>query len=380
MTDKAKTTVQQDRQVLLSAPDVGAAERQALLRAFDSGWIAPAGPEIGAFEEELSAYAGARACAALSSGTAALHLALLAVGVRPGDEVVVQSATFAASAFAVVHAGAIPIFMDSNWGTWCLDPALMREFLQECADAGSLPAAVMPVDLYGSTADYGALVAACEEFGVPLVRDAAEALGSVSSTGGVGAVDVPSVVSFNGNKIITTSSGGALFADQETVDHARYLSTQARQPVMHYEHTEIGFNYRLSNLLAALGRAQLAQLEDKIERRSNIDAAYKSAFPSMQWCSSEHTPRPNCWLSVGLLPEGVDPVATCERLHEMGIQARPAWKPMHQQPVFAANEYIHGAGVADELFARGICLPTGSGMTDVEVEWVIEAVSATVPS
>jgi len=376
--DVAGTAGQQSEPVLLSAPDVGPLEREALLRAFDSGWIAPAGPEIDAFEEELRDYASAQACVALSSGTAALHLALLAVGVKPGDEVVVQSATFAASAFAVAHTGAVPVFMDSNWGTWCLDPEVLRGFLHARAATDSLPAAVMPVDLFGSVADYQGLLSVCGEFGVPLVRDAAESLGSVSSTGPVGAVAAPSVVSFNGNKIITTSSGGALFADRDTVDHARYLSTQARQPAMHYEHLDIGFNYRLSNLLAALGRAQLSQLEAKIQRRTEIAAAYQRACSAMQWCPYEHTSRPNHWLSVGLLPKGVDPLAACELLHAEGIQARPAWKPMHQQPVFATNEYVGGQGVANELFARGICLPSGSGMTDREVERVINAVSSVV--
>ena len=361
--------------VLLSSPDVGAVEREAILRAFDSGWIAPAGAELDAFEEELSSYTGSQACVALSSGTGALHLALLVAGVAPGDEVVVQSATFAASAFAVVHAHAIPVFLDSDWGTWCMDAELLNNFLEDRAAQDRLPSAVMPVDLYGSCADYVALSDVCERFDVALVRDAAESLGSYSTTGRVGEIDAPTVVSFNGNKIITASSGGALLADRTTVDRARYLATQARQPLMHYEHTDIGFNYRLSNLLAALGRAQLAGIERKIDRRTKIHDVYVAAFPELEFCSYAATTRPNHWLTVALFDEG-DPLKICEHLHSVGVQARPAWKPMHMQPVFSDSEYVDGHGVAASLFSRGICLPSGSALTDSEVERVIAEVAA----
>jgi len=363
--------------ILLSPPDVGIEERDAILRAFDSGWIAPAGAELDAFEDELAIYTGARACVALSSGTAALHLALLAAGVKPGDEVVVQSATFAASAFAVAHAGAVPVFMDSDWATWCLDAGLLNDFFEKRATQDRLPAAVMPVDLYGSCADYERISKVCEKYGVPLVRDAAESLGSRSTTGRVGDLKTPAVVSFNGNKIITASSGGALLADPVTVDRARYLATQARQPSMHYEHTDIGFNYRLSNLLAALGRAQLAGIEAKIERRTEIHNAYRAAFPELEFCTYGATPRPNHWLTVVLIDEG-DPIGICEQLHSAGVQARPAWKPMHMQPVFGQNEYISGDGVASALFGRGICLPSGSVLSDHEVGRVIKEVRSQV--
>jgi len=364
--------------ILLSAPDVGKAERDAILRAFDGGWIAPAGPELDIFESELCEYTGAEACVALSSGTAALHLALLAAGVQPGQDVVVQSATFAASAFAVVHTGAAPVFMDSEWDTWCLDPTILRAFLVGRAGEGSLPAAVMPVDLYGSTANYAALLEVCAEFGVPLVRDAAEALGSISTTGAVGETGSPTALSFNGNKIITTSGGGALLADQETVERCRYLATQARQPTLQYEHREIGYNYRLSNLLAAVGRAQLATIEEKVERRRSILASYRDALPEIEWCPYGQTPRPNAWLSVGLLPVGTSPIDVCETLKEAGIEARPAWKPMHQQEVFSQSEFVAGFGVADELYERGICLPSGSSLTDQEVERVISSLLRTL--
>lgn len=358
--------------IYLSAPDVGRAEREALLRAFDSGWIAPVGAELDAFEQELCAYAGASACVALSSGTAALHLALLAAGVRPGDEVVVQSATFAASAFAVVHAGAKPVFCDSEWDSWCIDPSVLENYLKERASLGALPSAVMPVDLYGSTANYRVIIEMCDAFGVAVIRDAAEALGSIGATGPIGSHSVPTAVSFNGNKIMTTSSGGALFGTEDVVEHARYLSTQARLPVVHYEHADIGYNYRLSNLLAAIGRAQLHSIESKVARRLHIRECYAGAFPEFEWCKAAHTPRPNGWLAVALLDASVDPSSVCAALESKGIEARRAWKPMHQQPIFSSHRYLEGEGVSSQLFRRGICLPSGSALTDSQVQYVID--------
>ena len=375
MTEPA--TDEMTPRILLSGPDVGPADREALLRAFDGGWIAPVGPELAAFEDELAAYTGAEACVALASGTAALHLALLDTGVGPGDEVVVQSATFAASAFAVVHAGATPVFCDVDRQHWALAPDLLDDLLAKKAAAGSLPKAVMPVDLYGSCADYASIGPICAQYGVVLVEDAAEALGSTRGGRMAGTFGRAGALSFNGNKIITTSGGGALLGPPEIVERARHLATQARQPVLHYEHADIGFNYRLSNLLAALGRAQLADLERKIERRTAIHHRYRSApgLDPLQWCPFAGTDRPNHWLNVALLPDGHDPTAVCNALDSVGIEARPAWKPMHRQPVFAGAEVIGGA-VAERLFDRGLCLPSGSGLTDAEVDRVIAELGA----
>ena len=370
-----------DQPVLLSAPDVDASDREALLRAFDGGWIAPVGPELDAFEQELAGYVGAEACVGLASGTAALHLGLLAAGVQPGDEVVVQSLTFAASAFAVVHCGATPVFCDVDAGTWCLDPDLLGAFLADRAAVDRLPAAVMPVDLYGSCADYTRLQAVCTCYGVPLVEDAAEALGSRSAGAMAGTFGDTAALSFNGNKIITTSGGGALLGPGDVVDHARYLATQARTPVLHYEHEAVGWNYRLSNLLAAIGRSQLARLETKIARRTAIAEAYRADpdLAALDWCPFAATERPNHWLSVALLPVGVDPVAVCEHLRAEQIEVRPAWKPMHQQPVFTGCEVIGGAA-ADEIFERGLCLPSGSGMTSADEERVHVALAKALAS
>ncbi len=363
--------------ILLSGPDVGPAERDALLRAVDGGWIAPVGPELAAFERELADYVDAEACVALSSGTAALHLALLGVGVEPGDEVVVQTATFAASAFAVTYCGASPVFCDVDHQSWTLCPSRLEEFLTERAEIGRLPAAVMVVDLYGSCGDYPALQTICDRFEVALVEDAAEALGSETSLGRAGRFGSASVVSFNGNKIITTSGGGALLGSQAMVDRARFLSTQARQPVPHYEHHDIGFNYRMSNLLAALGRAQLGRLEEIIARRSAIAARYRSdeRLAVLEWGEFVHTKRPNNWLNVALLPQGVSPTEMCRRLDHDGIEARPAWMPMHVQPVFAGCETV-GGEVAEELFARGLALPSGAGLSDDDVERVVVSLAA----
>jgi len=356
--------------IYLSAPDVGYAEREAVLRAFDSGWIAPAGEELDCFEAELAAYVDAPAAVALASGTGALRLALELYGIGPGDEVVVASATFAASAFAVAHAGATLVFCDSDTSTWCLDPEVLEEFLRARAATGPLPAAVMPVSLYGSAPNYAELARVSGEYDVPIIEDSAEALGSVSDHGPVGSLPHPAIFSFNGNKIITSSSGGAFIGTPEQCDHVRYLSAQARQPALHYEHTDIGFNFRMSNLLAALGRAQLTRLPQMMERLAATNARYRAEFPGFDWCPYAHTPQPNHWLNVALLPAELDPVAICEHLAAQNIECRPAWKPMHQQPVFAGAEMI-GGEVADDLYQRGLCLPSGSSMTDDQLDRVV---------
>ena len=363
--------------IYLSQPDVGPAAREALLRAFDSGWIAPLGPEVDSFELELADYVGVEAAVALSSGTAALQLGLLACGVQPGDSVVVQTATFAASAFAVVHSGAVPVFCDVEPATWCMDPALLGSYLEQCHRAGALPAAVMPVDLYGRCPDYRALRDVCDRFSVPIVEDAAEALGSTVQAKSAGSWGRVGALSFNGNKIMTTSGGGALLGPRELISHARYLATQARQPVPHYEHTDIGYNYRMSNLLAALGRAQLSGLREKMTRRRAIHEYYVSELPELEWTSPPSNQTPNSWLSVAMLPSDVQPDLVCQRLDETGIEVRRFWKPMHQQPVFQDSDRI-GGSVASRLYERGICLPSSSALTDSNVERVRNAVASTL--
>jgi pyridoxal phosphate-dependent aminotransferase EpsN len=363
--------------LFLSPPDVGPRERELLLDAFDSNWIAPLGPHVDAFEEELAAFVGVGHAAALSSGTAALHLALELLGVGPRDEVLVPSLTFAATANAVTYVGATPVFLDSEWATWNVDPALVEEELEGRArDGRPQPAAIIVVDLYGQCASWDPILRACSRHGVPVIEDAAEALGATYRGRSAGSFGVLNVFSFNGNKIITTSGGGMLAGDDdELIERARHLSTQARDPAPHYEHSTIGFNYRMSNLLAALGRAQLEGLPPKVMRRREINAAYRAALadvPGIRFLPDDPDGEPTNWLTVVLLD---DPVPVREHLESLDIEARPAWKPMHLQPVFADCE-MRGGAVAEEIFHHGLCLPSGSAMTDADVARVVEGVLA----
>jgi dTDP-4-amino-4,6-dideoxygalactose transaminase len=370
--------------IYLSPPDMGDAERAALLRAFDSNWIAPVGPEVDAFEAEFAAYLGIETAVALSSGTAALHLALVLLGVGAGDEVIVPTLTFASSAFVTRYVGAEPVFLDSDDVSWNLDPALLAAELDERAARGRLPAAVIAVDLYGQCADYAPIAAACAHHGVPLIEDAAEALGATYHDQPAGTFGAFGVFSFNGNKIITTSGGGMLVArDPALADRARNLAAQARDPALHYEHAQLGFNYRLSNLLASLGRAQFATLDEKVARRRTIKVRYRAAFadlPGIGFMPDAAFGEPTNWLTVATVDprhHAVSPAEICAHLETLDIEARPAWKPMHLQPVFRGCG-VRGGGVAERIFATGLCLPSGSSMRDAEVDLVAEAVRSTL--
>ena len=368
--------------IYLSPPDVGEPERDALMRALASNWVAPVGPELDAFEEEVAAAAGRTCGVALTSGTAALHLALLVVGVEPGADVLVPTLTFVAGANAVAYVGARPCFLDSEDASWNLDPTLLEDELARRARTGSLPGAVMSVDLYGQCADYARVGPICARYGVPLVEDAAEALGATHDEGPAGSFGAAAVFSFNGNKIITTSGGGMLVTDDaDFAARVRHLATQAREPVVHYEHHEIGFNYRMSNLLAALGRAQLASLPERIARRGAIEARYRDALGSIDGIQfSPHAPwgEPNHWLTcLTIDPRAAsatrDDVIGALEAHD--IEARPVWKPMHRQPLYADAPAVI-TGVADRVFETGLCLPSGSALTPGEQDRVIEAVVA----
>ncbi len=365
--------------IYLSPPDVGPAEREALLAAFDDGWIAPVGPEVDAFEREIATATGTRHAAALSSGTAALHLALLAVGVRPGDEVLVPTLTFVATASPVVHIGAQPTFVDCRADTWNLDPDLVGDLLDERAEQGRLPSAVIAVDLYGQCADADALSEICRRHDVALIEDAAEALGATYHGRPAGSLAPIGVVSFNGNKIITTSGGGMLVSDDEAVvARARHLATQAREPAPHYEHAEIGFNYRMSNLLAALGRAQLRSLPERVARRRAVKARYRAALDGhgITFMPDDPAGEPTNWLTVAQIDPEVFGATTDDvrrALEAEDIESRPAWKPLHCQPVFADNLSVGGA-VAERIFERGLCLPSGSSLTDDEIDRIVELV------
>ena len=366
--------------IYLSPPDVGTVERALLLDAFDSNWIAPVGAHVDAFEEEVAALAGLSHGLALSSGTAGLHLAMLLLGVGPGDEVIVPTLTFVATANAVSYVGATPQFIDADEKTWCLDPALLAEELRERAARGALPKAVITVDLYGQCADYDAILAVCATYDVPVVEDAAEALGATYGDRPAGSFGRLGVFSFNGNKIATTSGGGMIVsADGELIARARHLATQAKDDSLHYEHSMVGYNYRLSNLLAAVGRGQLRDLDTKISRRCAINQRYRDAFadePGIGFPGESPLGRSNHWLTVITVePDefGVTPADISRSLDLEDIEARPAWKPMHLQPIYAGAP-VRGGAVSEHAFATGLCLPSGSSLTPDEQDRVIDAV------
>ena len=349
--------------IYLSKADVTELEEKYVLEALRSGWVAPLGPEVDAFEREIAERVGVGHALALSSGTAALHLALLEVGAGPGTAVIVPTMTFIASANAVAYTGAEPVFVDAG-PDGNVDPGLLLEAVDTLRREGTTVAAAMTVDLFGRCAEYDELVDALAERGVPLIEDAAEALGATYGGRGAGSFGRAAALSFNGNKIMTTSGGGMLLSDDETlIDRARYLSTQARQPVPYYEHTEIGYNYRLSNILAALGRAQLSRLDEMIARRREIRDRYAAAVGD------------NCWLTCLVLdeagPRDVD--GAVARLNVEEIEARHLWKPMHLQPVFAGRR-AWSTGASERLFCTGLAVPSGSGLTDAEVDRATGAV------
>ncbi len=362
--------------VYLSPPDVGEREVELVTAALRSGWVAPVGPDLAEFEHAIGEFSGVGHAVALSSGTAAIHLGLKALGVQPGDEVVVPTLTFGATAFAVVHAGATPVFLDCEETTWNLDPTLLSSFLAERDRLGTLPAAIITVDLFGRMCDYTAITAIADAYGIPVLEDAAEALGSTQGDRAAGSFGQVGVFSFNGNKIMTTSGGGMLVTDDESIaDKVRFWSTQSREDFPWYEHNEIGFNYRMSNILAALGRGQLERLPQIIERRREINKQYRELLaevPGVEVLGDDPWGRSNMWLTTIRFrrPYGAESaVRVRESLESHNIESRPAWKPMHQQPVFADAE-SHLTGAADRIFADGLCLPSGAAMSDSQVESV----------
>ncbi len=360
----------------LSPPSITEAEINSVVAAMRSGWIAPLGPEVDAFERDLADAAGRKHAIALSSGTAGLHLSLLALGVGAGDDVVVPTLTFGATAFAVTYVGAKPIFVDIEEDSMNLDPVVLESLLERRAAINELPSAVITVDVFGRTCDYGRILPICERFGIPVISDSAEALGALHGSSPAGSTGSCAVFSFNGNKIITTSGGGAIVTDDaEIANKTRFWATQSREPFPWYEHKEIGYNYRMSNILASLGRAQLARLPVIVERRRAIREIYHSELAAVDGIEIMGDPpwgRWNGWLTTIRFDPHVWPGAPArisEALELHNIEARPIWKPMHQQPVFAgATSEL--TGVADALFAEGLCLPSGTGMSDHEVNRV----------
>lgn len=357
--------------ILLSPPDTGPAEEEAALRALRGGWVAPLGPEVDAFEEEIADYAERRHAVALSSGTAALHLGLLNLGVGPGDVVLTASMTFAATANAIVYTGAEPAFVDcDNSGN--MDVELLEHALTDLANRGQRVAAIVPVDLLGKVANYERITELADRAGVPVLSDAAESLGARRNDRPAGSFGVAAVLSFNGNKIMTTSGGGMLLTDDpDFARRTRYLATQARQPVVHYEHIDVGYNYRLSNILAAIGRAQLSRLDGMINRRLRNRLRYRELVAELPGVELFGTPdgsdgsatRDNFWLTSVVVESPERQTALIAHLAARGIEARPLWKPMHLQPVFLGRPaYVNGN--SERLFKTGISLPSSSALDD----------------
>ena len=369
-----------NKRIYLSSPHMGEHEQALVADAFASNWIAPLGPHVDGFEREFGEVVGSPHALALSSGTAAIHLGLHLAGVGPGDEVLASSLTFSASVNPIRYLHAVPVLVDSEPESWNIDPALLAQALHERARAGRLPKAVVVVHLYGQTADMDPIVAACAEHGVALIEDAAEALGATYKGRAAGTFGLAGIYSFNGNKIITTSGGGMLVSpDEALIAQGRKLATQAREPAPHYEHTEIGFNYRLSNVLAAIGRGQLKVLADRVAARRRNFAFYQEALgelPGLVFQPEAAWGTHNRWLTtltVDPAEFGADREAVRVALEAENVEARPVWKPMHMQPVFSQFERVGGA-VAEALFRDGLCLPSGSNLTESDLERVASLV------
>ena len=369
--------------IYLSPPHMSGAELEYVKDAFATNWIAPLGPHVDAFEKELAAYTGVAHAAALSSGTAALHLSLRLLGMQPGDEVLCSTFTFSASANPIAYEGGHPVFIDSEAKNWNMDPALLAEELAACAARGKLPRAVIVVDLYGQCADYDPIVETCARYDVPIIQDSAEALGATYKGRMAGGQGRLGVFSFNGNKIITTSGGGMLVSDDAAlIERARYLATQARDPAPHYQHSQVGFNYRMSNVLAGIGRGQLQALPDRMAARWKNFAHYKTALgglPGIEFMPIADYGTPNGWLTCIT----IDPAifgATREQvrlaLEAANIESRPVWKPLHLQPVFAGCRTC-GGEVAAHIFERGLCLPSGSSLGEEDHATVCHIVRET---
>ena len=368
--------------IYLSPPHVFGDEQALVADAFATNWIAPLGPHVDAFEREFQDVIGVPHAAALSSGTAALHLALELLGIGPDDYVVCASLTFSASANPIRYQRATPVFVDCD-GSWTLDPGLLEEALKTLRAEGKGIGAVIAVDLSGQCADYDALRAACDRYGVPLVEDAAEALGATykgKPSGGFGRLGI---FSFNGNKIITTSGGGMLVSHEKAlVDRARFLATQARDPAPHYEHSHVGYNYRMSNVLAAIGRGQLRTLSERVSIRRRIFDRYVEGLgglPGVEFMPEASCGRATRWLTCLTIDParfGADREAVRLALEAENIEARPAWKPMHLQPVFAGAR-MFGGTVSERIFRDGLCLPSGSNLADADQNRVISTVRAT---
>ncbi len=367
--------------IWLSSPHMGGKEQEFVKEAFDTNWVAPLGPNVDGLEQDLVAYTNSKHAAALSSGTSAIHLSLIMLGVGPGDFVLCQSFTFSASANPIVYQGAIPVFIDSEKDTWNMSPEYLEQAIIELMAKGQKPKAMIPVHLYGVPAKMEEIMSIASKYEIPVIEDAAEALGSSIEGKACGTFGQLGVLSFNGNKIITTSGGGALISEsEEYINKARFLATQARDSAPHYQHSHIGYNYRMSNICAGIGRGQMLVLNDRVnQRRSNFEF-YKNSFANVEGISFVNElpgSYANRWLTCIL----VDPLKTGGKTREdiridlerENIEWRPLWKPMHLQPIFEKYPFF-GDGTSEKLFEQGLCLPSGSNLTESDLERVLAAI------
>ena len=373
--------------IYLSSPHIGPNELKYVNEAFETNWISPLGPNVNAFEIDLQVQTKTAHAAALSSGTSAIHLALILLEVNTNDTVFCQSITFSASANPIAYQKAKPVFIDSEPDTWNMDPALLRKALQEAKEAGKLPKAIIPVHLYGMPAKMNEIIAIAKEFNVPVIEDAAEALGANIEGRPCGSFGTFGVLSFNGNKIITTSGGGALLSnDAVMIEKARFLATQARDAAPHYQHSHIGYNYRMSNVLAGIGRGQLEVLSDRVNaRRANFNR-YRNYFSKynnngfdIRFQEEPVGYFSNRWLTCIVIDPNTNKGLTREEIRLAmdveNIETRPLWKPMHQQPIFSSSKsYL--SGVADKLFENGLCLPSGSNLTEEEFDRIFNCLDS----
>nr|WP_294995086.1 DegT/DnrJ/EryC1/StrS family aminotransferase [uncultured Sediminibacterium sp.] len=366
--------------IWLSSPHMGGSEIKYVQTAFETNWVAPLGPNVNGFEKDIENYLGIPHAAALSSGTAAIHLALILLGITYGDEVLCQSFTFSASANPIVYQGATPIFIDSEEDTWNISPFYLRKAIRDRIDIGKKPKAIILVHLYGMPANLTEIIAIADEFKIPLIEDAAEALGSSFNEKKCGTFGHFGILSFNGNKIITTSGGGALVAnDKEAVEKARFLATQARDPAPHYQHSSIGYNYRMSNISAGIGRGQMEVIDERVSQRRAINAKYKTLLSEVPGITFQNEKDENYFSNYWLTSILIDPQQTGGldrelirlRLEKENIESRPLWKPMHLQPVFQ-DAAFYGDGTSERLFNNGLCLPSGSNLTTEELDRVFE--------
>lgn len=375
-----------NKRIWLSLAQMGGEEQSFIKEAFDTNWVVPLGPNVNGFEQDLKHYhtLDKQEVVALSAGTAALHLGLIMLGVERDDEVICQSFTFSASANPITYQGAKPVFIDSEPDTWNMDPALLREAIEDrIQKTGRKPKAIIPVHLYGMPAKMDEIIAIAQEYEIPILEDAAEAIGSEYKGKKCGTLGAYGALSFNGNKMITTSGGGALICpDREAANRVTFYATQAREQAPHYQHEKIGYNYRLSNICAGIGRGQMQVLDEHIARRRAIHGLYSQGLGSISGIEVQQNPsaqfNSNFWLTSILIDPkqtGFDREQLRLRLEEENIESRPLWKPMHLQPVFAACPY-YGGSVAEGLFERGLCLPSGSGLSDDEIAYVIEVIKS----